>query len=46
MTPALLARRSFNSKALLGIKKWSNSSKNEKANKNKKLLINFLSIKL
>ena len=46
ITPTLFARRSINSKALLGIKKCSNSRKNEMVNKNEKLLINFLLFKL
>ena len=46
MTPTILARRSFNSKTLLGVKKWSNSKKHESIDKNKKLLINFFSLKL
>mgnify|MGYP006133722107 CR=1 FL=1 len=45
-TPATLARKSFNSKVLLGIKKWNNSKNNERTNKNKKLLINFFLLKL
>ena len=43
MTPVILARRSFNSKALFGTKNWINSKKIERVSKNKKLLINFLS---
>lgn len=44
MTPKLLANKSFNSKALLGIIKCNNSNNIEAQNKKGKLKISFLSL--
>ena len=44
MTPKLLANKSFNSKALLGITQWNNSNNIEAQNKKVKLKISFLSL--
>ena len=45
-TPPIFAKRSLNSEALLGTKKWSNSVNKDKPNKKKRLLKKFFSIKL